>query len=63
MTKWEKQNQHPYLTTDEVTDLLKISRKTVFNYRKKGILKRHSWGGRRNYYLRSEVESAMFNID
>lgn len=67
MEKQEKQNEiksrHPYLTPDEVRDLLKCSIKTVHNYTKKGILKRYSFGGRRVYYLRSEVESAMFSLD
>lgn len=63
MTKREKLNEHPYLTTDEVADLLKCSTKTVYNYTKRGILKRHTFGGRRIYYLRSEVESAMFPLD
>ncbi len=63
MTKWEKQNEQPYLTPKEVADLLKCSLKTVYNLTKKGILKRYSFGGRRIYYLRSEVESAMFGLD
>ena len=63
MTKWEKQNEHHLLTTYEVADLLKCSIKTVYNFRRKGILKRHSFGGRRIYYLRTEVELAMFSLD
>lgn len=63
MTKTEKQNNNPNMTPYEVSELLKCSLKTVYNYTVKGILKRHSWGGRRVYYLRSEVEEARFKID
>ena len=63
MTKIQKQNEHPYLSPDEVADLLKCSLKTVYNYTKKGILRRYSLGGRRVYYLRSEVEMAIFSLD
>lgn len=63
MTKEEKQMNELYLTPKEVAIILKCSIKTVYNLAKKGILKRLSCGGRRIYYLRSEVESAMFNID
>jgi predicted DNA-binding transcriptional regulator AlpA len=63
MTMYEEKPNPQYLTTNEVKDLLKCSLKTVFNFTKRGILKRYSLGGRRVYYLRSEVESAMFGID
>ena len=63
MKKYEEQPSHQYLTTNEVKDLLNCSLKTVYNFTMKGILKRYSFGGRRVYYLRSDVESAMFNID
>lgn len=53
-----------FLTPKEVAILLKCNLKTVFNYRKKGILTRYSFPGvRRVYYKRSEVESAMIQID
>jgi hypothetical protein len=63
MTKDKKQGEHPFLTPKEIAVLLKCSIKTVHNYTKKGILKRYSFGGRRVYYLRSQVESAMFGLD
>lgn len=63
MTKAENQNNDQYLTPKDVARLLKCSIKTVYNYTINGILKRYSWGGRRVYYLRSEVESSMFGID
>jgi hypothetical protein len=63
MTMYEEKPNRQFLTTDEVKDLLKCSLKTLYNYSKRGILKRHSFGGRRVYYLRSEVESAIFGID
>lgn len=63
MDKTEKQKNDPNLTPNEVAQLLKCSLKTVYNYTVKGILKRHSWGGRRVYYLRLEVEEARFKID
>lgn len=63
MRKWVKEPNHEYLTPYEVADLMKCSLKTVYNYTIKGILKRYSFGGRKVYYLRYEVESAMFNID
>jgi excisionase family DNA binding protein len=63
MMKEEKQMNDPYLTCKEVAILLKCSLKTIYNRTKKGILKRHSCGGRRIYYLRKEVELAMFSLD
>lgn len=63
MTKKEKDLTSPYLTPAEVAILLKISLKTVYNYSKKGILKRRLCGVRKVLYLRSEVESAMIQID
>lgn len=63
MDKTEKQKNDQNLTPKEVAQLLKCSLKTVYNRTVKGILKRHSWGGRRVYYLRSEVEEARFKID
>lgn len=63
MTKVEKQMNDPYLTPKDVSILLKCSLKTVYSRTIKGVLKRHSFGGRKIYYLRSEVESAMFKLD
>lgn len=63
MDKLEKQNNDQYLTPKDVAQLLKCSLKTVYNYTVIGILKRYSCGGRKVYYLRSEVESSMFRID
>jgi excisionase family DNA binding protein len=63
MTKGDKQMNDPYLTCKEVATLLKCSLKTIYNRTKKGILKRYSFGGRRIYYLRTEVELAMFSLD
>ncbi len=42
------------LTTQEVCDILKISRVTVWNYEKKGIL-RPTWLGTRKRYRRGDI--------
>jgi predicted site-specific integrase-resolvase len=62
MRKWKEEPNREYLTPYEVADLLRCSIKTVYNYTVRGILKRYSFGGRKVYYLRSEVESSMFGI-
>jgi hypothetical protein len=63
MTLEQRNGGSPYLTPKDVAILLHCDLKTVHNLRVKGVLKRHSMGGRRVYYLRSEVESAMFPLD
>lgn len=50
-----------YLTRHEVASLLKVDISSVHNYTSRGILK--SWGiGRRVYYKRKEVESAIVEL-
>lgn len=45
-------------TVDEVRLLLKVSRGTLNNWDKNGILKPKRIG-RRNYYLKSDIERAL----
>jgi predicted site-specific integrase-resolvase len=54
-----------YLTPQEVASMLQCSLRSVYNYTKKGILKRFGFGGGSNrvYYLRSDVEGAFKRID
>jgi predicted DNA-binding transcriptional regulator AlpA len=63
MTKDERNGGSQYLTPKGVALLLQCSLKTVYNRTKQGILRRHSLGGRRVYYLRLEVETSMFPLD
>jgi excisionase family DNA binding protein len=54
--------QDEYLTINQISELLSISLPTIWAYRKRGILpfKRI---GKRILFSRSEVETAMKNID
>jgi excisionase family DNA binding protein len=62
MDKYEKQKSEPFLTPKEVAQLLRCNLKTIYNHTKKGLLNRYSFGGRRIYYKRSEVESAIIPL-
>jgi excisionase family DNA binding protein len=50
-----------YLTSSEVAELLKCDISTVYNWTKKGKLKKYC-NGDKTYYKRSEVESALIAI-
>ncbi|WP_420378808.1 helix-turn-helix domain-containing protein [Gilvibacter sp.] len=52
----------PYLTRQDLSDLLKIDLSTVYNWTKKGILKAYQIGGR-VYYKRAEVEQSMIELN
>lgn len=50
------------LTRAEVAELFKVDITTIHNWTKKGILKPYGMG-RRVYYKRSEVESALTELN
>jgi len=49
-----------YLTTDEVAGLLKVSKVTLWHWRKKGVIKPRHVGNIKRY-LKSEVEKLLEN--
>ncbi|MBC6999678.1 helix-turn-helix domain-containing protein [Cytophaga sp. FL35] len=51
-----------YLTRHEVANLLKVDVSSVHNYTKKGLLTSYGLSGR-VYYKRSEVESALIQLN
>lgn len=50
-----------YLTRNEVSQMLKVDLSTVHNWTKEGKLRRYGIG-KRIYYKRSEIESALVEI-
>lgn len=46
------------LTTDQTAEFLQVSKATIKNLTKRGILKPYG-AGRRNYFKKSEVETAL----
>jgi excisionase family DNA binding protein len=50
-----------YLTIEEVSLLFKVDISTVYNWRKKGILKASQLGGR-VYFKRSDIDNAVVEL-
>jgi predicted site-specific integrase-resolvase len=62
MIKNERQINEELLTPKEVAQILKCDVKSIYNWTKKGILKRYSIASR-IYYRKDEVFDALTKID
>lgn len=58
---FQPKEPNQYLTTKEVSQMLSIGTTTVFNWTKRGVLNARQIGGR-VLYLRSEIESAIVEL-
>ena len=54
----QKNVSDDYLSTDQVKDLLKVSKVTIHNWKKKGLIKSHRIG-RRVYFKMDDINSAI----
>lgn len=62
LSKLKPESPDTYLTRDEVCTLLKISSKTLHNWRESKQLIPYSISGR-VYYLRSDIDKAMVKLE
>lgn len=53
-----KSTEDGLMTMEEVTKFLKVSKVTIHNWKKKGIIKSHKIG-RKLYFKKAEIESAI----
>lgn len=51
------------LSKNDVAEMLGVSLQTVYNYTANGVLKGYKLGQRKVYYKKSEVESALTEIE
>ncbi len=58
---FQVKDPNPYLTRQDLAELLKIDLSTVHNWTKKGVITAYQIGGR-VYYKLSEVESSMTEL-
>ena len=56
--KKELQKQNEYLTIEEVCELLKLSRTTLWRYRKEGIIKIRTIGNKK-LFSRADINNIM----
>lgn len=57
-----KGNSHRYLSTNEVCEEFGITKPTIYDWKKRGILKAYKLGAR-VYYRFDEIENAMITIN
>lgn len=52
-------NKDDYLDNQDLCLMLGITKKTLYRYRKKGLLIPHSFEGRKLYYKKSEIADSL----
>ncbi|SFI14657.1 helix-turn-helix domain-containing protein [Halpernia frigidisoli] len=63
LTKTFNENQpNKYISAQEVCERFNISKPTIHEYRRRGLLKSYKWGSR-VFYRMSDIENAMIIND
>ncbi len=55
----ETSDRDEYLDNQDICIMLGVTKKTLYRYRKKGILKSYSFDGRKMYYKKSEIPNNL----
>lgn len=57
---YDPPNETPLMTTEEVTALMGVSRQTIYNWRKKGLLTAYRVGiGRNVAFSRADIQALL----